>query len=64
MNTHSYSYTYCIAQKYDGRKYDEFDEWRAIRQNFPFQSSFVKAFLMKPAINSSNSSYHNKQTAT
>ena len=41
---------YRIAQNF---KSDEFDEWLAIRQSFPFQPFLVNTFPMKPTINSS-----------
>ena len=30
-------YSYCMAQMFDGENFDEFDESKLHRQNFPFQ---------------------------
>ena len=43
--------TYRIAQNFDGKKSDKFDEWWVICQSFPFQSFPCNTFPMKATIN-------------
>ena len=42
-----------LVLPYSAKKSDEFDEWRAIRKSFPFQSFPINTFPMKATINSS-----------
>ena len=48
-------YTYHIAQSLMVENFDEFDEWLAICQSFPYQPLSLNVFPLKSTINSSQS---------